>query len=220
MSLSAYLSLVVICALGAISPGPSLAVVLRNTLYGGRRYGVLTGLSHGAGVGLYALATALGLATLITTHAGIFEGLTLAGSAYLLWLGASALRGQGALKATANPLSTPATPSPHIRAIDALRDGFTIALLNPKIGLFFLALFSQLVQPLSGIWTVALLAGTASGIDALWYITVAAALSATGATAWLRRHGLWIERLTGALLVFLALSTAINAITTPAASFH
>ncbi len=91
MTLAAWLSLLGICLLGAMSPGPSLAVVIRNTVAGGRRGGLATALSHGLGVGVYALATALGLATLIATRETLFTGLTLAGSAYLLWLGANAL---------------------------------------------------------------------------------------------------------------------------------
>ena len=43
-----------VCAMGAISPGPSLVVVLRNTISGGRLQGVMTGIGHGIGLSIYA----------------------------------------------------------------------------------------------------------------------------------------------------------------------
>lgn len=206
MSFAAWFSLLTVCALGAMSPGPSLAVVVRNTVQRGRGHGVATALSHGLGVGLYALATALGLAAIVATEAALFQGLTLAGSAYLLWLGANALRG-----------SAPFEPPPDasnavVGAWSGMRDGFAIALLNPKIALFFLALFSQFTPADAGALEVAILAGTATVVDAGWYATVALALSGRGLSGWLRRYGVWIERLTGALLVFIALYTASQAL--------
>ncbi len=56
MTWATWLAVVSICALGAMSPGPSLAVVLRHTVQGGRRAGSLAAVTHGLGVGLYALA--------------------------------------------------------------------------------------------------------------------------------------------------------------------
>ena len=73
MSLATWLAVVSICALGAMSPGPSLAVVLRHTLAGGRRHGVVAALTHGLGIGLYALACISGLAFLIITSPTLFQ---------------------------------------------------------------------------------------------------------------------------------------------------
>ena len=212
MTLAAWLSLTAICALGAISPGPSLAVVIRNTIRHGRGAGLITALSHGLGVGGYALATALGLAALIATQTTLFKALTLAGSAYLLWLGADALRARHAPR-PADPADEPARAAPEhppAGALAAAREGFGIALLNPKIALFFLALFSQFVSSEAGAIEVAILAGTATLVDASWYALVATGLTARATAAWLRRHGRWIERLSGAALVFLALTTAAS----------
>ena len=213
MTFAAWLSLLAICILGAMSPGPSLAVVIRNTVSRGRGAGVITALSHGLGVGGYALATSLGLAAVIASQKTLFNAITLAGSAYLLWLGASAMRGGRTTSSDGRPMHPGHGPDAGRQpagAIAAARDGFTIAFLNPKIALFFLALFSQFVSADAGVVEVTLLAGTATVVDAGWYALVAIGLTATGTTAWLRRHGVWIERITGAALVFLALSTAAS----------
>ena len=65
MTLATWLTVVTICILGAMSPGPSLALVLKQTLTGGRRNGIMTALSHGIGVGIYAFLSILGLAAIM-----------------------------------------------------------------------------------------------------------------------------------------------------------
>lgn len=65
MTFSIWLSLLMICMLGAMSPGPSLAVVAKHSLAGGRLHGVVTSWAHAAGVGVYALVTLLGLAVVL-----------------------------------------------------------------------------------------------------------------------------------------------------------
>lgn len=73
MTLATWLAVVTICVLGAMSPGPSLALVLKQTLTGGRRNGVITALSHGIGVGIYAFLSVLGLAAIITASPTAFN---------------------------------------------------------------------------------------------------------------------------------------------------
>ncbi|MEX0420365.1 LysE family translocator [Spiribacter pallidus] len=208
MTPAEWLSLAAVCLLGALSPGPSLAVVMGNTLRQGTAAGIATALSHGLMVGGYALATALGLAALIAGSPGVYNLLALAGAAYLLWLGASALRaGDGA---TAEGSTTAARPGPSAGLGGACRDGLAIALFNPKIAVFFLALFSQFVTP-GAPWPVVLgLAATAMIVDAGWYALVATVLSRSGAARWLRRHQRWLDRLTGVVLVGLALTTVVG----------
>ena len=54
MDIESLLGMSFVCAMGAVSPGPSLVVVLRNTITGGRMQGIMTGLGHGLGFGIYA----------------------------------------------------------------------------------------------------------------------------------------------------------------------
>ena len=67
--------------------GPSLAVVLRNTISGGRKQGIATGVGHGIGFGIYAFTAALGLATALSVHPGVEVLLKWGGTLILLWLG-------------------------------------------------------------------------------------------------------------------------------------
>ena len=85
----------VVCVLGAMSPGPSLAVVLRNTVAGGRLRGVMTGLGHGIGFFFYALLAVSGLAVVMATGDTVFWALQWGGAAVLVWLGWQFLLSEG-----------------------------------------------------------------------------------------------------------------------------
>ena len=199
MSFAAWLSVASICLLGAVSPGPSLAVVLRHTLQGSRRNGMLTALAHGAGVGLYAFLVALGLGGLLKQQPWLYEVLIYAGAAYLAWMGWKALRaGSGSqLDSTSNLTAT--------SAAEAMRDGFLVAFLNPKIAIFFVALFAQFIQPGQVLEAKLIMAATAWLIDTGWYLLVAYGLSHSLALPWLQKQAVWINRITGVLLLLLAL---------------
>jgi threonine/homoserine/homoserine lactone efflux protein len=198
MTLSAWLSVAGICLLGAASPGPSLAMVLRHTLSGSRRHGMIAACAHGAGVGLYAWLVVIGLGRLLLEWPALYQLLTYGGAAYLAWLGIQALRaGQ------ASALHPERLPAPT--AIAAMRDGFLVAFLNPKLAIFFVALFSQFIQPGQSLDTKLLLAATAWSIDTGWYLLVAFGLSHSRLLPWLQQHATWINRITGALLLLLAL---------------
>lgn len=193
----AWLSVAGLCALGAMSPGPSLAVVLYHAGRGSRREGIRCALAHAVGVGLYALLTALGLAALLARHEGLYGLVATAGAIYLLWLGQALLRAPAA-----DPGPRPAS---HVAVRRApTRDGLVTALLNPKIALFFLALFSQFVGPEPGPAAVAALVLIAMGIDAGWYVLVAVSVSAGGLPARLRRPGSRFDRIFGTVLIVVA----------------
>ena len=197
MGFSQWLSLLGICLLGAMSPGPSLAVILRSSLSGGRTAGLSAALAHGAGVGLYGLLTVTGLAVLVTRVPVIFLTLQLAGALYLVYLGVSALR-------DAAPASFAAAPG--TRSSRAAREGFLVAFLNPKLAVFMLALFSQFLQPGFGTGDKVLMAVTVALTDACWYALVVLLLARPGFLERLGRRGPLIERAFGAILIALALT--------------
>ncbi|MFG6177939.1 LysE family translocator [Halomonas sp. THAF12] len=197
MPFSLWMSLAAICAMGAMSPGPSLALVLRHTLGGGRLPGIMAALSHALGVGFYALLTVWGLGALIVRFPMLFQALTWGGAVYLAWLGIKALRAgrAGALQADAM-----ATTSGQ-----AARDGMLVALGNPKLILFFVALLSQFVTPDMSLAARAIIVLTAIIIDGGWYVLVAVSLSHSRVLPWLQARAHWVNRATGVLLLALAL---------------
>ena len=75
MDLAALAPIVVVLCLGAISPGPSLAILLRNTMEGGKTRGVACGLGHGFGFGIYAFIAVSGIAQLKASAGGGGKGM-------------------------------------------------------------------------------------------------------------------------------------------------
>jgi threonine/homoserine/homoserine lactone efflux protein len=192
MTLDHWLALCTVCWLGAASPGPSLAVVAAATLGGSRRSGLAAALAHGAGVGLYALATVTGLALLLAGAPGLLLAIQLLGAAYLAFLGLRALRSPLAFTLGGGP-------SPH-----PARDGFLIAFLNPKLALFMLALFSQFLVPGAGWEQKLVMVVTAAAVDAGWYSLVVLLIGAQAVRTRLERGGGWLGRAFGVLLLALA----------------
>lgn len=202
MEFSSWLALVTICVVGAISPGPSLAVVMRNTMRGGQYHGVLTALGHGAGVGLYALMTALGLALIIANNPLLFDVIRYGGAAFLAWLGVKAL--------LATPDPQPASAEYHgVAGRQGAFEGFMVAFLNPQLAIFFVALFSQFVHANTDWQQSGIMMLTAGGIDALWYVLVALLLSRGPVLAWLKAKSVWLDRLSGVVLLALALKVVL-----------
>ena len=87
VELSFWATVFTACLFGAMSPGPSLAVVVNHTLATGRLAGSYAAISHGLGIGTYALITAFGLSAVIEQNPVIFEATQLVGCLFLLYLG-------------------------------------------------------------------------------------------------------------------------------------
>ena len=183
---------------GAASPGPSLALVLRSTVSAGGHAGLLVALAHGIGVWLYALAVVFGVAAVLLHMPSLMLAVQLGGVVFLLYLGAQMMRG-GLAASENNPEDT--ADSASVRSSGRhLLEGFLIVFLNPKIMVFFLAVFSQFLTPLQSIETQVLAATLAGLVDGLWYGLVAVMVSLGSFGAFLRRHRGKIDLFFGAAL--------------------
>ena len=194
MDFTALLGMSIVCAMGAMSPGPSLAVVLRNTISGGRAQGVMTGIGHGIGFGIYAYIAVMGLSALLLANEDFFNLLQWAGAAVLFWLAYYML--------TYNP-SGPAKEH-ESTGRKGFAEGFMIAFLNPKILVFLVAVFSQFIDPKMEDMDRFIMAFVAGIIDTVWYVLVAAVLSGTPVIDKLRSNAVIIDRSIGTVLLILA----------------
>ncbi len=205
MDLTQWLTLISICLLGAMSPGPSLAVVLGCVVREGRGGGLRAGVAHGAGVALYGLLTVTGLALLIAQTPAIYTALQVAGAVYLLFLGGRALY----------HLTQPTVASAETTTgSSSAWQGFLVAFLNPKLAVFMLALFSQFLQPGFGVQEKAIMVATVGITDAVWYCLVAVLLSRPGFRDRLQRSATTIDGIFGVILIALALSVLYAALRT------
>ena len=195
MDIKSLIGMSFVCAMGAISPGPSLAVVLRNTISGGRTQGVMTGIGHGIGLGIYAFIAVMGLSSLLLANKQIFNLLQWAGALVLIWLAFNMI--------TYNPSDSSKEHEGSGRR--GFLEGFMIAFLNPKILVFLVAVFSQFINPditNSGRFIMAIMAGV---IDTTWYVLVAVVLAGTPIVDKLRVNAVIIDRSIGMVLLMLAI---------------
>ncbi|WP_087017927.1 LysE family translocator [Thaumasiovibrio subtropicus] len=198
MELSIWISLFTICLLGAMSPGPSLAIVAKHSLAGGRKHGLATAWAHALGIGIYALITVLGLAILLEQLPLLFKAISLAGAAYLVWLGYNALRSKGGL---VDRLES----GEAVTITQSAKEGFLISLLSPKIALFFTALFSQFVAAGDAPSGKVLIVATPLLVDGLWYTFITFMLSSPTLIDKLKSKAKLIDQVSGAVLILLAL---------------
>jgi len=202
MDFTALLGLSLVCAMGAMSPGPSLAVVLRNTISGGRTQGIMTGIGHGIGFSIYAMIAVTGLSAILIADETKFALLQWAGVIVLIWLSYNML--------TYRPSDNPKEHQSSGRR--GFVEGFMISFLNPKILVFIVAVFSQFIDPQmtdTDRVTMAVIAGT---IDTTWYVLVAAVLSGTTVIDKLRENSTLIDRMIGVVLLVLAMGLIIKSL--------
>ena len=92
MSIESWFYLVLICLMGASSPGPSLLVILRYSVADGRNAGINAAVGHGIGIFIYALVSAVGLSFILINSPKIFSFVQILGAIFLLWIGFQVLR--------------------------------------------------------------------------------------------------------------------------------
>ena len=200
MEPSAWAALAIVFALGAMSPGPSLAVVLRNTMTGGRRQGISTGIGHGIGFGIYAFLAALGIATALSANEHVEQALRWGGVVILLWLGTTFLRHAMAERGDAQGQDDQHAPSDRIGFIQ----GFSVALLNPKIMAWMLALYSPFIEADFPMETLIGMGLLGMSIDGAWYVTVATVLTTGDRAERLKSNAHLIDGAMGILMFLFA----------------
>ena len=204
-----WLSVTLACLLGAMSPGPSLAVIVNLSLSQGRIAGLIAAVTHGLMIGLFAFSTAFGLVVIVERNPLIFNTVQIAGCVFLIWMAVKLLF------ITANREIVSVVTAQSSKWL-AARDGLLIALVNPKIIIFFSALFSQFVDASSQLWEKTLLALIAGTVDMLWYMLMAVVISnsssnETGLNVY-RKYGQWLDKLFAVVLLVIAIGFIIQII--------
>lgn len=202
MDIKSLMVLSFVCAMGAISPGPSLVVVLRNTISGGRLQGVMTGIGHGIGLSIYAFIAVMGLSSIILSNENYFQTIQFTGALVLIWLAYNMM------------IHKPSKSSEDHEGSGGrgFIEGFMIAFFNPKILIFFVAIFSQFIETGTSITDRLIIAIMAGIIDATWYVFVALILAGTSLIEKIRMNGVVIDRLIGLILLVIAILLIVKTI--------
>jgi threonine/homoserine/homoserine lactone efflux protein len=197
-SFAAYLTLTAILA---ITPGGTTALVVRNTLGGGRGAGLSTAMGAAAANCTHALLAGIGVSVLLAHSPSALAVIRVAGAAYLAWLGlrslSDALRPSGDV-AVLKPAPTPSAGS------GGFREGLTVNLANVTVITFYLTIVPSFVPPGASHWYFALLAACHVTIQLACHSIWSTALHAV--RRWLAhsRARRALSAATGIALLFLA----------------
>jgi len=188
----------------AVTPGPGVFYIVTRSVMQGRRHGIASVLGVALGNLGNAVGASIGLAALFAISALAFTVVKYAGAAYLVYLGFQALRAP-----QADPAAPAPAPAPLLRIF---RDGFVVALLNPKTAIFFAAFLPQFMNPdatpiVQSIALGALFVAIAAVTDTCYAVaagTVAPMLSRARGVRVLGRY------LTGGAFIGLGVFTALG----------
>ena len=214
MTAEAWLLLSLTLLAGAASPGPSLALVLRTALTQGRLAGLTVALAHGIGVTIYALAVVFGVSGLVTSVDGAMLVIQVLGASFIVYLGTKMLVAgvQGLKAGDTRPLNPDNEYLEQKTAVVHATDGLLIVVLNPKIIVFFVAIFSQFISPSLSLSTQLGAAALAGIIDASWYGVMALIVSKRGVRDKLQRAANPLDVIFGVLLITVALLVVWSAV--------
>jgi len=203
---SHFLIFLGVAAVLIVVPGPDMALVTKNAVIHGRQAALGTAFGVNAGLAVWTVASALGVASLVRTSATAFTALKLVGAAYLIWLGVQALRSArhrwGRLESEAGERNV-------LGARVGFRQGLLSNLGNPKIAAFFTSLLPQFIGSGRAVLVPFLLLGGVFVLMTLGWLCAYALVAARASTV-LRSPKVKsaLDRLTGAVLIGLGIRLA------------
>ena len=189
-----------ICIVGAMSPGPSMALIIRNSIKYGRVSGILSSVGHAIGIGIYAGVSVAGLQIILINNIFLFNTIQFCGSVFLLVLGILFLRDTGQTLSIQDKQ----------KSVNSFMQGFAISILNPKILIWFAAIFSQFIEISSTNFVKLTMVLIASSIDGLWYIILTIIVTGFGLKQFLENNTKIIQNISGAVLIFISIIILYN----------
>lgn len=197
-----------VAAVVIMLPGPDTAVVTKNILIHGRRAGLGTSVGVCAGLSVWTVAAALGVASVLRASDVAFTALKLAGAAYLVWLGVQAFRAAREMASTAGASVSGGAGAGSQRGF---RQGLLSNLANPKIAVFFTSLLPQFVDPGRAVLLPFLALGGLFVLMTLTWLCAYSLLAARMAAALQRgRVKAALDRITGTVLIAVGVRLALE----------
>jgi RhtB (resistance to homoserine/threonine) family protein len=205
--LTGWLTVLVVGSLAMVSPGPNFAITLKHSLLHSRRAGVWTAVGVAAGNLLHVVFSLLGIAVIVSQSVLLFNTLKWFGAAYLVYIGLKSLL---AKRYGEDEAFEARGSSGRLGSSRALWSSFLVSALNPKVTLFYLVLFTQVIEPGTPLWARVVYGLTAVALSFGWYALVAAFVSHGAVRDRFAAGAHWIERATGAVLIALGVRLAFS----------
>lgn len=194
-----------IATLGMLSPGPDFFLIIRNAARYQRSAAMLTALGVILGVATHMSYCVAGLAVVITTTPWLFNFLKYAGAVYLIWVGIQALRSHGESKMNVSNL-----PQQRVSLKTAFLQGYLCNLLNPKATLFFLAVFTQVLQIDSTVVEKLWYASIIWVLAVIWWPLLVVLIQSAPVRRGLAKVQKLVDKLLGGVLIALGIKVALG----------
>jgi threonine/homoserine/homoserine lactone efflux protein len=211
-------SFLLVAVVVSLTPGPATATIIRTSARFGRRPALAAIAGNSLGVLMWGVLSAVGVSSLILASRIAYDGLKIGGAVVLLVLGLRSL--VHARRTSMSPVS-PVLAGPPEDEMGGLaaaprspRAGFRAGVLtgvaNPKLAVFFMALFPQFLSRSAPVLPFALLmAVVVVTVDVVWFSTLAIAVDRARSVLQPRVHA-WLERCSGAVMLALGLRLAVE----------
>tara|TARA_B100000965_G_scaffold402651_1_gene429037 strand:- start:3722 stop:4285 length:564 start_codon:yes stop_codon:yes gene_type:complete len=178
-----------------MSPGPSMVVVINNAIFKNRYHGILTAIGHGIGIGIYALFAVVGIGLVIKTNLEIFNFIKVLSILFLLYLGIKSVLSKNQINFDQKKLRGGAI---------SFFQGLSISILNPKIFIWFVAIYSQFMSENNDIVFDSYLVLTAGIVDATWYIILTILVTSGAALEFFKKRSVVLNKVIGILFILIS----------------
>lgn len=203
--LETSLIIATIAALGMLSPGPDFFLIIKNAARYPRTAAMFTALGVTCAVATHMVYCVAGLAVVITTTPWLFMLLKYVGAAYLIFIGVQALLSRGRSKMDLSNVA------PEITSLKkAFLQGYLCNLLNPKATLFFLSMFTQVLNVHTGLGEKIWYAGIIIGLCAVWWPLLIVIIQSAPVRRGLAKAQKLIDKMLGGVLIALGIKVALS----------
>ncbi len=213
MFITQLITVAVVHLFAVMSPGPDFAMVTRNSLIYSRKIAIYTSLGIALGISVHVMYSLLGISLIISQSIIIFNIIKYIGAGYLFYIGYKSLKAKPAdISDIKNKEmeNTPVEATNMISIRSAIWNGFLTNVLNPKATLFFLALFTQVIDPLTPKFLQLFYGVEMMAITFVWFSIVSFIFSNSLIKLKIIKVQHHIERVTGVVLIALGVKVVLS----------
>lgn len=203
--LAPILTVAIVHFLAVMSPGPDFIMITRNSLIYSRKAGIYCAIGLGLGILVHVTYSLIGIGVLISQSVMLFNIIKYIGAAYLIYIGYKSLTSKSSkLEIDAH------SEKGDLDKLEALKTGFITNVTNPKVTLFFLSLFTLMINPDTPMVVKLIMGLEMALVTALWFILVAYLISLPLVRNRIGKVQGYAEKFIGVVLVALGIKVALS----------
>ena len=186
--------------LALVSPGPDFIIVMKNSIQYSRKAGIYTSIGISLGILIHLFYCITGLSLILSTNLYILNLFKFLCAGYLSYLGIKSIQSNAISK------NNQSIHKMDISYLKAIKIGFFTNVLNPKVSLFFLSLFSFIIVPEQlPVEVIIFLIIIITISSFIWFSTVSIFISQKKVNIFFSKYFHFLNKIFGIILIFLAL---------------